>query len=87
MCVPVLYFVSSTSSVECHPVQMPDDLIFFCCTCMYTLRQKRNRFSFVNKCFNTQCNLTKFSTFIVNECYHRCYLFKCDVGFASLTMV
>ena len=39
--------------------------------------EKRNRFSFVNKSFNVQCNLTKFSTLIVNEYYHRCYLFNC----------
>jgi len=33
---------------------------------MYTVRQKkRNHFSFVNKSFNTQCNLTKFSTVVV----------------------
>ena len=42
----------------------------------------------MNKSFNTQCNLTKFSTLIVNEYYHRWYLFnfwnlhkKCDVGY------
>ena len=39
-------------------------------------REKRNRFSFMNKSYNTQCNLTKFSTFIVNEYYHQCYLFN-----------
>jgi len=38
--------------------------------------RKRNHFSFTNKSFNTQCNLTKFSTFIVNEYYRRCYLFN-----------
>jgi len=29
----------------------------------------------MNKSFNTQCNLTKFSTLIVNEYYHRCLEF------------
>jgi len=28
------------------------------------------------KSLNTQCNLTKFSTLIVNEYYQRCYLFN-----------
>jgi len=37
--------------------------------------EKRNRFSFMDKSFNMQCNLTKFSTLIVNEYYHRRYLF------------
>ena len=27
--------------------------------------EKRNHFSFVNESFNTQCNLTKFSTVVV----------------------
>jgi len=30
----------------------------------------------INKYFNTQCNLTKLSTLIVNEYYHQCYLFN-----------
>ena len=38
--------------------------------------EKRNHFSFMNKSFNTQRNVTKFSTFIVNEYYRRCYLFN-----------
>ena len=38
--------------------------------------EKRNHFSFMNKSLNTQCNLTKFSTLIVNEYYRRCYLFN-----------
>ena len=37
--------------------------------------EKMNHFSFMNKSLNTQCNLTKFGTLIVNEYYHRCYLF------------
>ena len=37
---------------------------------------KRNHFSFMNKSFDTQCNLTKFSTLVVNEYYHRCCLFN-----------
>jgi len=33
---------------------------------LYTVRQKkRNHFSFVNKSFNTQCNLTKFSRLLL----------------------
>ena len=37
--------------------------------------EKRNHFSFVNKSFNMQCNLTNFSrpTLVVSEYYHRCY--------------
>ena len=42
--------------------------------------EKRNRFSFINKSFNTQRNLTKFSTLIVNEYCHRCYLFSSISG-------
>ena len=38
--------------------------------------RKKNHFSFMNKSFNTQCNLTKFSTLIVNEYYHRRNLFN-----------
>jgi len=38
--------------------------------------EKRNHFSFMIKSFNTKCNLTKFSTLIVNEYYRRCYLFN-----------
>ena len=34
---------------------------------------KKEPISFMNKSFNTQCNLTKFSTLIVNECFRRCY--------------
>ena len=36
--------------------------------------EKRNQFSFMNKLFDTQRNLTKFGTVIVSEYYHRCYL-------------
>ena len=36
--------------------------------------EKRNHFSFMNTSLNTQCNLTKFSTLIVNEYDRRCYL-------------
>jgi len=36
--------------------------------------EKRNHFSFMHKSFNTQRSLTKFSTLIFNEYYHRCYL-------------
>ena len=32
--------------------------------------EKRNHFSFMNKSFNMQCSLTKFSTLIVSEYYH-----------------
>ena len=47
------------------------------CPFYHTVRQKkRNQFSFMNKSFNTQFNLTKFSTFTVNGYYHRCYLFN-----------
>ena len=46
--------------------------------------EKRNHFSFMNKSFNMQCNLTKFSTLIVNEYYHWCYLFCFDtVGWVA----
>jgi len=38
--------------------------------------EKINHFSFMNKSFNTQCNLTRFSTLIVTEYYHRCYFFN-----------
>ena len=63
---------------------------------IYTVRQiKWNHFSFRNRSFNMQCNLTKFSTLVVSECYHRftylifgiytnfCRLLckKCDVGY------
>ena len=42
-------------------------------------RGKRNHFSFISTSFNMQCNLIKFGTLIVNEYYHRCYLFNfCD---------
>ena len=42
-------------------------------TPFYSVTQKkRNHFSFMNTSFNTQCNLTKFSTLIVNEYYRRC---------------
>jgi len=65
----------------------------------YTVRQKkRNHFSFMSKSFNMQCILTKFSTLIVNEYYHRfTYLIsgmytnfrrlmckKCDVGYYAI---
>ena len=40
---------------------------------IHSVAEKRNHFSFMNKSFRTQCNLTTFSTLIVNECYHRCY--------------
>jgi len=30
----------------------------------------------MNRSFNTQRNLTKFSTLIINLYYHRCYLFN-----------
>ena len=65
--------------------------------CVFIHREaEKNHISFTNKSFNTQCNLTKFSTLIVNiEYYRRCYLFfsgiytnfrrllckKCDVGY------
>ena len=32
---------------------------------LYITRQKKNHFSFMNKSFNTQCNLTKFTTFVI----------------------
>jgi len=38
--------------------------------------EKRNDLSFMNKYFNAQCNLAKFSTLAVNKYYHRCYLFN-----------
>jgi len=38
--------------------------------------EKKEPLFLVNKSFNTQCNVTKFSTLIVNEYYHRCYLFN-----------
>ena len=38
--------------------------------------EKRNHYSFMNKSVNTQCNLTKFSTFILNEYHHRCCHFN-----------
>jgi len=42
-----------------------------------TRQKKRNHyFSFTNKSSNVQCNLTKFSTRVVNKYYHRCYLFN-----------
>ena len=41
-----------------------------------TWGRKKEPLFFKNKSFNTQCNLTKFSTLIVNEYYHRCYLFN-----------
>jgi len=40
---------------------------------IHSVAEKRNHFSFMNKSFRTQYNLTTFSTLIVNECYHRCY--------------
>ena len=41
----------------------------------YTMRQKkRNQFYLMNISSNTQCNLTKFGTVIVNEYYCHCYL-------------
>jgi len=63
--------------------------------CLHHEAEERNHFLFVNKCFNTQRNLTKFSTLIVNEYYHRCYLLnsgnytnfcrilcrKCDIAY------
>jgi len=42
--------------------------------CGTARQKKRKHFSFMNKSFNTQCNLTKFSTLIANEYCHRCYL-------------
>jgi len=39
---------------------------------MYTVSQKKGTTFFMNKSFNTQCNLTKFSTLIVSEYYRRC---------------
>ena len=36
-------------------------------TTLYTQAVKRNHFSFVNTSLNKQCNLTKFSTLVVNE--------------------
>ena len=60
-----------------------------------TVKQKRNHFSFRNKSFSTQCNLTKFSTLVLmniiidltylisgiytNFCRLLCK--KCDVGY------
>jgi len=42
-----------------------------------TVMQKiRNHFSFMDKCFNMHCNLTEFSTLIVNECYCRWFFFN-----------
>ena len=54
----------------------------------------------MNKSFDTQCNLTKCSTLIINEYYRQCYLFnfwnlhctflckKCDKGYYVIkTMV
>jgi len=38
--------------------------------------RKRNHLSFMNKSFNTQCNLTKFSILIANEYCRRCNLFN-----------
>jgi len=61
----------------------------------YIVRQKKGTTCLLQiNCLNTQCNLTKFSTLIVNEYYHRWYLLnfwnlrsflqvtvqKCDVG-------
>ena len=43
---------------------------------IYSMRQEKGTTFFVNKSFNMQCNLTKFSTLNVNEHYHRCYLFN-----------
>jgi len=37
--------------------------------------EKRNHVSFMKKSVNMSCNLTKFSIVIVNEYYHRYYLF------------
>ena len=42
---------------------------------IYTVRQKEGTV-FMNKSFNTHCNLRKFGTVIVNEYYHRCYFFN-----------
>ena len=36
--------------------------------------EKRNHFSFMGESFNMQYNLTKFSSLIVGEYYHRYYL-------------
>jgi len=57
-------------------------------------RKKEPLFFYEKNLFNTQCNFTKFNTFIVNEYYHRCYLFtlistgyctkKYDVGYFAI---
>ena len=39
-------------------------------------RKKGTTVSYMNKYFNMQCNLTKFTALIVNEYCHRCYLFN-----------
>jgi len=46
------------------------------CPIIQRKTEKRNHFTFMNKSFNTQSNLTKYSTLIVNEYYHRYYLFN-----------
>jgi len=43
------------------------------CPIIQRKTEKRNHFTFMNKSFNTQSILTKFSARIVSECYNRCY--------------
>jgi len=40
---------------------------------MHREAEKRTHFSFVNKSFNMQRNLTKFDNLIVDEYYHRVF--------------
>ena len=64
--------------------------------------EKRNHFSFMNKSFNTQYNLTKFSTLIISEYYiidvtylisriytniRRLLYKKCDVGLLTMKLM
>ena len=43
---------------------------------VHRVAEKKNHFSSVNKSFNTQCNLTQFSTLTVNEYCLQCHLFN-----------
>jgi len=70
-----IYFqhgVCSVVQADCHDSNCVYSPTFLCVHCEV---EKRNHF-LMNNSFNTQCNLTKFSAFIVNECYHRCYWFN-----------
>ena len=57
-----------------------DDRDSLCLCVLHHEAEQRNHFPFMNKSFNVQCNLAKFSTLI--EYYH-----QCNYAFSALTLL